>query len=154
MGKVVSLQPRSQDPASLSIQQRISQAERLWNGLCVECCLALSWPLSLENLGAVKVSLLSTCALQLRAALNGGRTEQLKAEWSTFAQKALADLRRDSGRMLMNTEWSWLNCLQSSLTRRIYSNRRMRQRSLKRSKITTLLYRLFLPLLIRVKSHD
>jgi hypothetical protein len=154
MGKVVSLQPRSQDPASLSIQQRISQAERLWNGLCVECCLALSWPLSLENLGAVKVSLLSTCAQQLRAALNGGKTEQLKAEWSTFAQKALADLRRDSGRMLMNTEWSWANCLQSSLTRRIYSNRRKLRRSSTRSK-PTLVQKLLRRILgIRVTPRD
>jgi len=118
-----------QAAVSKSIQQQTSEQDRRWIGLCVACCLALSWPLSMENLGAVKVSLLSIYALRLRAALNGAESESQQAEWYMFAQKAQEDLKRDSKRMLMGTEWSWLNFLQSSLTRRIYLNRRKLRRS-------------------------
>jgi hypothetical protein len=121
--------PLLREAVSRSLLQANLEAERRWNGLCVECCLALSWPLSLENLGAVKVSLLSIYAQPSHAVLRGASGEQFAAAWSTFAQKVLADLRRDSKRMLMQTRWSWLNFLQSSLTRLIYSNRRMRQLS-------------------------
>lgn len=118
---------------SKSIQQLISQLERRWNGLCVQCCLALNWPLSLENLGAVKASLLLIYVRQFPVASPGGTKESPPEAWSTFAQKVLADLRRDSARILMNTKWSWMNCRQSSLTRRIYANRRTRQRLRQRS---------------------
>lgn len=119
----------TQKAVSRSLAQLSSAQDRRWIGLCVESCHALNWPLSLENLGAVKASLLSIYALRLRAALAGGESESHAAEWYMFAQKAQADLSRDSKRMLMQTEWSWLNCLQSSLTRRIYSNRRKLQKS-------------------------
>jgi hypothetical protein len=118
-----------QKHVSQSIQQSRSAVGRRWTGLCVACCLALNWPLSMENLGAVKVSLLSIYAQRLRAAFNGEPVAPSEAEWSTFAQKALADLKRDSARMLVGTRWGWLNFLQSSLTRRIYSSRRTLQRS-------------------------
>src|SRR5579871_889456 len=114
---------------SQSLQQANFQVERRWNGLCVSCFLALNWPLSLENLGAVKASLLLTYVRQSPAGLSGGLIAPSEAEWSTFARKVLGDLKRDSERMLMSTKWSWLNCRQSSLTRLIYLNRRMRQRS-------------------------
>lgn len=118
---------------SESIQPSNSPMDRLWNGLCVACCLALNWPLSLENLGAVKASLLSIYARQLRAISEPGDPGAFQGvEWSTFAPKAVEDLRRDSKRMLMRTPLSWLNFRQSSLTRRIYSNRRKQQRLRKR----------------------
>lgn len=122
-----------QQHVSSSIRQATSALERRWNGLCVASCLALNWPLSLENLGAVKASLLSTYARQSLEALNGGSAGQSEEAWSTFARKVHEVLRRDSGRTLMRTRLSWLNCRQSSLTRLIYSNRRMRQRSRTRS---------------------
>ena len=110
--------------------QRLSLvAARQWTGLCVASCLALNWPLSMENLGAVKASLLSTYVRRSRSGSSGAPSERPKDEWSTFAQKVLADLRRDSKRTLMGTRWSWLNFLQSSLTRRIYSTRRTLLRS-------------------------
>ena len=118
---------------SQSVQQASSQVERRWNGLCVASCLALNWPLSLENLGAVKASLLWIYVQPSRAGFSGAPTGSSEEEWSTFAQKVLAVLKRDSARMLMNTRWSWLNFLQSSLTRRIYANRRTRQLSHTRS---------------------
>lgn len=134
---------------SRSLQQANSLAERRWNGLCVTCCLALNWPLSSVNLGSAKASLLSTYVRQSLAASSGVKTESLKAEWSTFAQKAVADLKRDSARMLMNTRWSWANPLQSSLTRQIYSNRRMRQLSSTPSR--SILVQKLLRLILRVK---
>ena len=122
-----------QQHVSKSLAQASSDRVRRWNGLCVASCLALNWPLSLENLGAVKASLLSTYAEQLRAELSGAASELGAGEWSTFAQKVQAVLRRDSVRMLMGTRWNWLNFLQSSLTRRIYSTRRTLLRSRTRS---------------------
>ena len=124
-----------QKHVSQSIAQATSVLERRWNGLCVASCLELSWSLSMENLGAVKASLLSIYAQQSPVGSNGERAALSEAEWSMFARKVLADLRRDSKRMLMQTRWSWLNFLQSSLTRRIYWNRKMRQRSLSRSSV-------------------
>ena len=122
-----------QQHVSASIQQQISQAARQWSGLCVASCLALNWPLSTENLGAVRASLLSTWQRQSSEGWNGAQNAPSKGAWSMFAQKVLADLKRDSARMLMQTRWSWLNCLQSSLTRRIYSTRRTLPRSRKPS---------------------
>lgn len=118
-----------QKHVSASIQQASSVAARQWSGLCVACCLALNWQLSTESLAAVKHSLLSTWQQQSAEGFNGALSAPSKAEWSTFAQKVLADLKRDSGRMLVGTRWSWLNFRLSSLTRRIYSTRRMLQRS-------------------------
>lgn len=118
---------------SASLAQASSERVRRWSGLCVACCLALNWPLSMENLGAVKASLLSTYAARFPGALTGAESVRAEGEWSTFARKALADLKRDSARMLVSTRWSWLNFRLSSLTRRIYSTRRMLQRSRKRS---------------------
>lgn len=120
-------------PASPSTRPSTSVADRQWVGLCVACCLALNWPLSTANLGAVKVSLLLTFALQSPAVSSGGPDPQQRDEWFTFAQKALAVLKRDSARMLVGTRLTWLNFLQSSLTRQIYANRRMLLRSQKRS---------------------
>lgn len=125
--------PKLRQAVSQSLQQANFQAERRWNGLCVSCCLALNLPLSLENLGAVKASLLLTFAQQSREASSGETTASLEAVWSTFAQKALADLKRDSGRMSVRMGWTWGNVLLSSLTRLIYLNQRMRQRSRVRS---------------------
>ena len=122
-----------QEHVSRSIQQSRLDLDRQWNGLCVACCLALKWQLSMENLGAVKASLLSMYAQQSQGALSGGASEPRRVEWSTFAQKVLADSKRDSERMVAGTRWSWLNFRQSSLTRRIYSTRRTLLRSRKRS---------------------
>lgn len=125
--------PQIKSAVSKSIQQSSSPMDRLWTGLSVDCCLALKWPLSLENLGAVKLSLLSIYARQLRAVSNPGEKGAFQAvEWSTFARKVVTDLRRDSGRMLMQTRFPFLNFRQSSLTRQIYSNRRKQQRLRKR----------------------
>lgn len=123
----------TQKAVSESLAQSASDQDRRWIGLCVACCLALNWPLSTENLGAVKASLLSIYALRLRAALSGAASESHEAEWYMFAQRVVEDSKRDSARMLMGTRWSWLNFRQSSLTRRIYSTRRTLQRSQKRS---------------------
>ena len=105
---------------SQSAQQLTSAAARQWTGLCLACCLALNLPLSMENLGAVKASLLLTFARQSRAGWFGGIRNRSRVEWSTFAPKALADSKRDSARMLVGTKWSSLNFLQSSLTRQIF----------------------------------
>ena len=129
---LVTQSPISQHVSS-SIAQATSVAARQWTGLCVASCLALNWPLSMENLAAVKASLLSTFAAQSPAGLSGVLAAPSGAEWSTFAQKVVADLKRDSGRMLVGTRLSWLNFLQSSLTRRIYSTRKTLQRSRIRS---------------------
>lgn len=122
-----------QQHVSQSIQREISQAARQWSGLCVACCLALNLPLSMENLGVVKHSLLSIYAQQSPGGSNGAPSAPLRGEWSTFAQKVVQDLKRDSARMLAGTRWSWLNFRQSSLTRRIFSRLRTLQRSQKLS---------------------
>lgn len=120
---------------SKSIRQANSVQARQWTGLCVACCLALNWPLSMVNLGAVKASLLWTYAQPSRVASSGDPDARQKDAWSTFAQKVLQDLKRDSKRMLVGTRFNFLNCLQSSLTRRIYSTRKTLLRSRKQSSI-------------------
>ena len=122
-----------QQHVSASLKQSTSVLARQWSGLCVASCLALNWPLSTENLGAVKASLLSTYARLSKEASSGGPAAHAAAEWSTFARRVLADLKRDSGRTLMGTRWNWLNFLQSSLTRQIFSTRRTLLRSQKLS---------------------
>lgn len=122
-----------QKHVSASIQQASSVAARQWSGLCVACCLALNWQLSMENLAAAKHFLLSTWQRQSAGGFNGALSAPSRDEWSTFARKALADLKRDSERMLVGTRWSWLNFRLSSLTRRIYSTRRMLLQSRKQS---------------------
>lgn len=118
---------------SQSIRQTSSPMDRLWNGLCVACCLALNWQLSSVNLGAVKASLLSTYAQQLRGISKPGEPNAFQmVEWSTFAPKVVEGLRLDSKRMLMRTPFHFLNFRQSSLTRLIYSNRRKQQRFARR----------------------
>ena len=122
------------ESASESTQQASSVAARQWSGLCVTCCLALNWPLSMVNLAAVKVSLLSTYVRPLRAESSGAASESSADEWRMFALKAVQDLRRDSERMQKNMAWRWTRWIwASSLTRRIYSSRRMLLRSQKQS---------------------
>lgn len=123
-----------QQAVSESIRQTNLPMDRLWTGLCVACCHALNWPLSLENLGAVKHSLLSMYAPQWQWMLNPGvKSESAVAAWSMFAPKVVAVLKRDSRRMLMRTPFHFLDFRQSSLTRLIYLTRRKLRRSVRRS---------------------
>ena len=92
-----------------------------WLGLSAECCLALNWPLSTENLAVVNRSLRWIFVQQYPAGLPGAmRTAQSEDLWSTFAQKVLADSRSASVPMLEPTTSTSLNCLGSSQTLRTY----------------------------------
>ena len=96
-----------------------------WSGLSEECCRALNLPLSTANLAAANRSLHWTFVQRYPEGLPGGINEQYGVEWFTFARKVLEDLKRDSALMQQVIPLNLLNFPLSSLTLRIFANRRM-----------------------------